>query len=82
MLMIVGIRGHELNNYEVYAAQKKQLYGKRGFNDKIDWLITGVKGSGLMSPKLRLLTKATRAKTPSYEFNPSLFRNKERGSHE
>ena len=80
--MIVEIPGHEFNNYEINATQKKQLCGKRGFNDKIDCLITGLKGSGLMSPKLRSLTKATRAKAPSYELNLSLFRNKERGSHE
>jgi len=51
-------------------------------NDKIDCLITGLEGSGLMSPKVRSLTKATRAKAPSYKLNLSLFRNNERGSNE
>lgn len=64
MSMIVEIPRREFNNYEINATQKKQLCCKRGFNDKIDCLIIGLKVSGLMNPKLRSLTKETRAKAP------------------
>ena len=58
--MIAEILGHEFNNYEISTTQKEQLCRKRSFNDKIDCLIIGLKGNGLMNPKLRSLTKETR----------------------
>jgi hypothetical protein len=80
--MIVEIPRREFNNYEINATQTKQLYSKKGFNDKSDCLITGLKGSAVMSPKLRSLTKETSAKAPLYKLKLCLFRNKERGFHE
>jgi len=82
MPMIVEIPGQEANNYRINATQTKQVCGEWGLGDKPDRLIAGLKASGLMSPKLRSLTKATRAKAPFYELKLSLFRNKERGPHE
>jgi hypothetical protein len=82
MSMIVEIPRREFHNYEINATQTKKLRSKKGFNGKIDCVITGLKGSVLMSPKLRSLTKGTRAKVPLYELNLSLFRNKELGFHE
>lgn len=76
MLMVVEIPGHEFNSYEVNATQKKQLCCKKGFNDKIDCLITALKAGGRMSPKLRSFTKETRAKVSLYEFKLALFGNK------
>jgi len=80
--MTVEILGHEFNNYEVNATQKKQLCCKKGFNDNIDCLIIGLKGSGLMNPELRSLTKETRADVSLYELKLSLFRDRECCSHE
>jgi len=74
--MIAEIPGHEFNNYEINATQTKQLCSKKGFNDKIDCLITALKAGGLMSPKLRSLTKETRADVSLYELKLSLFGDK------
>jgi len=39
-------------------------------------LIAELKGSGVMSPKLGSLAEVSRAGTPIYELNPSLFTEK------
>ena len=83
MSMIIKIPGREFNNYEINATQTKKLRSKKALMVRlIDCVITGPKGSVFMSPKLRSLTKETRAKVPLYELNLSLFRNKELGFHE
>jgi len=44
--------------------------------DRVDALIAELKGSGVMSPKLGSLAEVSRAGTPIYELNPSLFTEK------
>ena len=80
--MIVEMLGQETNNYGINATEIKQVRGEWGLGDKLDRLIAEPKGSGLMSPKLRSFTEASRAKAPLYELKLSLFKNKERGPHE
>ena len=80
--MLVEMLGQEAKNYRINAPQVKQVCAEWGLGDELDRLIAELKGNGLMSPKLGSLTEATKAKAPSYELNPSLFRNKERGHHE
>ena len=80
MPMIVEIPGQEVSNYRINVTQIKQVRGEWSLGDKPDRLIAGQKPSGLMRPKLRSLTEATKAKAPFYKL--SLFRNKGHGLHE
>jgi hypothetical protein len=82
MLVIIEIPGRKFNTYEINVVQEEHLCGKRGFNDKVDCLITSLKGTGLTSPKLCSLTKATGAKALLYELRLPLFRSKEGAPHE
>ena len=80
--MLVEMLGQEAKNYRINATQIKQVCAEWDLGDKLNRLIAELKGSGVMSPKLGSLTGATKAKTPFYELNPSLFSTKERGHHE
>lgn len=57
----------------ITATQIKKVCGELGLGDRVNTLIAELKGSGVMSPKLGLLTEASRAWSPIYELNPSLF---------
>lgn len=80
--MIVEMLGQEANNCGINATEIKQVRGEWGLGDKLDRSIAELKGSGLVSPKLRSFTEAIRAKAPLYELKLSLFKNKELGPHE
>jgi hypothetical protein len=49
--------------------------------EKVDSLIAGLKGSGILSPSLGYLPEAAQQKAPVYELNPALFPGCE-GCHE
>ena len=66
----------EAKNHRIVAIQIKKICSELGLGDRVDALIAGLKASGVMSPKLGSLAEASRAGTPIYELNPSLFMKK------
>jgi hypothetical protein len=57
----------------ITAIQVKEICSELGLGGKVDTLIAELKASGVMSPKLGSLAEVSRAGTPIYELNPSLF---------
>jgi len=68
--------GQQARNYKITAIQIKEIYSKLALGNRVDALIAELKASGVMSPKLGSLAEVSRAGTPIYELNPSLFINK------
>jgi len=65
--------GRQAKNYKITAIQIKEICSKLALGNRVDTLIAELKGSGVMSPKLGSLAEVSRAGTPIYELNPSLF---------
>jgi hypothetical protein len=65
--------GQQAKNYKITATQVKEICSKLALGNRADTLIAELKGSGVMSPKLGSLAEVSRAETPIYELNPSLF---------
>jgi len=65
--------GQQAKNYKITAIQIKEICSELGLGGRVDALIAELKGSGVMSPKLGSLAEVSRAGTPIYELNPSLF---------
>ena len=65
--------GQQAKNYRITAIQIKEICSKLALGNRVDTLIAELKGSGVMSPKLGSLAEVSRAGTPIYELNPSLF---------
>jgi hypothetical protein len=65
--------GQQAKNYKITAIQIKEICSKLALGNRVDTLIAELKGSGVMSPKLGSLAEVSRAGTPIYELNPSLF---------
>lgn len=68
--------GKQSRDYRVTAVQIKEICNELDMGDRVDMLIAELKGSGVMSPKLGSLAEVSRAGTPIYELNPSLFMKK------
>jgi hypothetical protein len=65
--------GQQAKNYKITAVQINAICSELGLGGRVDALIAELKGSGVMSPKLGSLAEVSRARTPIYELNPSLF---------
>jgi len=65
--------GQQANDYRITAVQIKEVCSELDLGDKVDVLIAELKGSGVMSPKLGSIAEVSRAGSPIYELNPSLF---------
>ncbi len=65
-------------NSRLTAIQIKELCGELGLGDRVDALIVELKGSGVISPKLRSPAEVSRAGAVIFELNPSLFTHRER----
>ena len=63
----------QAKDYRITASQIKLVCNELGLGDRVDALIAGLKASGMMSPKLGSIAEVSRAGTPIYELNPSLF---------
>jgi len=70
--------GEQAKHYRVTVSQIEEICTELGLWDRVDALIAELKGSGVMSPKLGSLAEVSRAGTPIYELNPSLFTKKAR----
>ena len=68
--------GKRARDGQVSAVQIKEIFIRAGLGDKIDVIIAELKGTGVMSPKLSSLAEVSRATSPMYELNPSLFLKK------
>jgi len=66
----------QAKDHRITASQIKTVCNELGLGDRVDALIAELKGSGVMSPKLGSLAEVSRAGTPIYELNPSLFTEK------
>jgi len=66
----------QAKDHRITASQIKTVCNELGLGDRVDVLIAELKGSGVMSPKLGSLAEVSRAGTPIYELNPSLFTEK------
>lgn len=62
----------QAKDYRITASQIKTVCNELGLEDRVDALIAELKGSGVMSPKLRAIAEVSRAGMPIYELNPSL----------
>jgi hypothetical protein len=63
----------EARDGQVSAVQIKETCIRAGLGDRVDVLIAELKSTGVMSPKLGSLAEVSRAASPIYELNPSLF---------
>lgn len=63
----------EAKDYRINALQIRQVCAELSMGDRIGALIAGLKGSGVMSPRLSSLAEVARAGATIYELNPSLF---------
>lgn len=63
----------ESKDRKINAIQIKKICRELDLEDRVDSLIAELKGGGVMSPKLSLLTAVIREGSPIYELNPSLF---------
>jgi hypothetical protein len=63
----------EARDGQVSAVQIKETCTRAGLGDRVDVLIAELKSTGVMSPKLGSLAEVSRATSPIYELNPSLF---------
>lgn len=73
MPALVKKLGEEASYNRLNAVQIKQVCSQLGLGDRVDSLIAGLKGAGVMSPKLSSIAEVHRAGSPIYELNPSLF---------
>ena len=60
-------------NYRITAIQIKEICSGLGLGDRVDSLIVELKGSGVISPKLRSPAEVSRAGAVIFELNPSLL---------
>jgi hypothetical protein len=65
--------GKRAQNGQISATEIKQICASIGLADKVDVLIAELKAAGVMSPKLGALAQVSKAGSPLYELNPSLF---------
>jgi hypothetical protein len=63
-------------DYRVTAVQIKEICDGLDTGDRVDALIAELKASGVMSPKLGSIAEVSRAGSPLYELNPSIFPKK------
>ena len=66
----------QAEDHRITSSPIKKICSELGLGDRIDMLIVELKVSGVMSPKLGSLAEVSRAGTPIYELNPSLFMKK------
>jgi hypothetical protein len=65
-------------NHRITAIQIKVICGGLGLGDRVDALIVELKGSGVISPKLRSPAEVSRAGAVIFELNPSLFTHRKK----
>ena len=65
-------------NYRITAIQIKEICVGLGLGDRVDALIVELKGSGVISPKLRSPAEVSRAGAVIFELNPSLLSPREK----
>ena len=65
-------------HYRTTAIQIKEICGGLGLGDRVDALIVELKGSGVISPKLRSPAEVSRAGAVIFELNPSLLTHREK----
>jgi hypothetical protein len=70
---VVAEFGKQAGYYQISAAEIIQICSRFSLGGKVDVLIAELKATGIMSPKLGSLATVTRAGSPLYELNPSLF---------
>lgn len=70
---LVAEFGKQAQYYTISAAEIAQISTRFSLADKIDVLIAELKATGIMSPKLGSIVEVSRAGSPLYELNPSLF---------
>jgi hypothetical protein len=73
VLELVTELGKQASDGQISAVQIREACIRAGLRDRVDVLIAGLKAAGVMSPKLGSLAEVTRAGSPLYELNPSLF---------
>jgi len=70
--LIEGLE-EQAENHRIAATKIKKIFSESGLGERVDTLIAELKAAGVMSPKLGSLAEVTRAGSPLYELNPSLF---------
>ncbi len=65
--------GEKAIDHRISAAQIRKTCIELGMENRVDMLIAGLKGSGVMSPKLGSFAEVNREGSPLYELNPSLY---------
>ena len=65
-------------NYRITAIQIKEICGGLCLGDRVDALIVELKGSGVISPKMRSPAEVSRAGAVIFELNPSLLTHREK----
>jgi hypothetical protein len=73
MPQLVAELGRQSRNYQISGLEIRRVCAGCGLGSKIDLFIAELKAAGIMSPRLSSLAEVSRAVSPLYELNPSLF---------
>ena len=73
MTVLVERIASEAKGRRISGIQIKSICVELDLEARVDPLLSELKACGIMSPKLSSLTDASRAGSPIYELNPSLF---------
>ncbi|MBM3183209.1 MAG: hypothetical protein FJZ83_04145 [Chloroflexi bacterium] len=73
LLSLVERMASELRGRRIYGVDIKRLCAELGLKDRVDPIVSELKGCGIVSHKMASFTDAAREGSPIYEFNPSLL---------
>ncbi len=74
--LILSIKKNTVHN-SINGVRIGVLCTRNGLKDKTGAMIAILKGAGVISPKLAAINRTTKAGSPLYEFNPSVFAESE-----
>jgi hypothetical protein len=72
MPAVVEKMGEKAQHHILNAFDIVEVCTDSGLADRVDPMIAELKGTGVMSPKLAVVTEGLRARAPIYELNPSV----------
>lgn len=73
MPAVVEKLGKKAQHHIITAFDIVEVCTNSGLANKVDPLIAELKGTGVMSPKLAVVTEGVKARAPIYELNPSVI---------
>lgn len=70
--LILSIKKDSIHN-TISGTRIVALCAQKGLKDKAGAMIAVLKGAGIISPKLVVISQVSRSRSPLYEYNPSVY---------